>query len=59
MVLVCNMNYLSVSQRSVFTLPNVTGTVKEVLFGDVEAQDDGSALFQMKRTSIAGVIYSS
>jgi len=39
-----------------FQLEGVQGTVKEVLFGNVTATDDGSPLFTMGRTSVAGVI---
>ena len=39
-----------------FALANYSGTVKEVLFGNVTALKDGTPFFQMPRTSIAGVI---
>jgi hypothetical protein len=42
-----------------FSLLNVTGTVSQVLFGNVSKAEDGTAVFQMNRTSIAGVILES
>ena len=39
-----------------FALANYSGTVKEILYGNVSAGDDGQPIFQMPRTSIAAVI---
>jgi hypothetical protein len=39
-----------------FELKGLNGTVKEVLFGGVNATEAGTPLFSMERTSVAGVI---
>jgi hypothetical protein len=39
-----------------FQLMGLNGTVKEVLFGGVNATEAGTPLFSMERTSVAGVI---
>lgn len=56
LVFAVNFNYPATGVDGIFTMPNITGTVSEVLFGDVTVQDDGTPLFSMPRTSIAGVI---
>jgi hypothetical protein len=42
--------------QAVFALANYSGTVKQVIYGNVSAMSDGTPLFQMPRTSIAAVI---
>ena len=60
LILAVNQNYGpnddQLSYTADFALANYTGTVKEVLFGNVTALGDGTPFFQMPRTSIAGVI---
>jgi hypothetical protein len=56
LVMGSNFNYIASGTFTTFSLANVTGTVKEVLFGNVTKAEDGSALFSLPRTSVAGVI---
>lgn len=50
------MNYIGFDQSVTFSPVGVNGLVKEVLFGDVRAREDGLVEFTMGRTSVAGVI---
>lgn len=52
LVLAANLFYGSTE----FELEGVSGTVKEVLFGNVNITESGAPLFIMPRTSVAGVI---
>jgi len=60
LVFAVNQNYgpndAGPSWNGIFTLANCSGTVKEVLFGNVTTMKDGQPLFFMPRTSVAGVI---
>lgn len=59
LVIAVNQNYGPIDNsgwNGVFTLANYSGTVKEVLFGNVTMLNDSTPLFQMPRTSVAGVI---
>jgi len=42
--------------KGIFQLANYSGTVRELLFGNVTKMQDGQPLFFMPRTSVAGVI---
>lgn len=50
------MNYIGRDAVLEFGIRRVRGRVKEVLFGDVRAEPDGSPRFFMGRTDIAAVI---
>ncbi len=60
LVMAVNQNYgpndAGAGWVGAFTLANYSGTVKEVLFGNVTQLSDGQPFFQMPRTSIAAVI---
>ena len=49
-------NDAGTSWAPAFALANYSGTVKEVLYGNVSKMEDGQPLFQMPRTSVAAVI---
>lgn len=58
LVLVANMQYNSIGSTISFSPANVTGIIVESFWGNV-TQSNGTALFTMPRTSVAGVILRS